>query len=112
MKQKCERRRCKVLNKNKDTLTRTVGMLGIGVTNGDVRLKAKAKARKAESADSQSDGDDAEAATKKAKATSKSRGEEKTTLLSVADNLLKVRWSRGGHYCLLNETKSSFVHMN
>ena len=46
MKQKCELRRCRVLNPEFN-VKKSVGMLGIGVANGDVRVKARSSRRSA-----------------------------------------------------------------
>ena len=58
MKQKCELRRCRVLNPE-FTLKKSVAMLGIGVANGDVRVKARSTSRR--SAPPSRDDSDAEA---------------------------------------------------
>ena len=44
MKQKCELRRCQVLNPELVVKKKSVGMLGVGV-NGDVRVKARTSRR-------------------------------------------------------------------
>ena len=58
MKQKCELRRCRVLNPEFN-LKKPMGMLGVGAANGDVRGKARSSRRSAppESRDESNDED-------------------------------------------------------
>ena len=63
MKQKCELRRCRVLNPEFVAKKKSIGMLGVGVANEDVRVKARSSRRSAppESREASNDEEEGEA---------------------------------------------------